>query len=102
VSLKPILWPHELTPQVSQLHDVLNDEQDLACALIGGAFVDHCLGALLQQYLVKGKVALGLLQPGQTLGDFGSRRQMSYTLGLISEPYEPLTGLLADTTLDRA
>jgi hypothetical protein len=79
-------WPDELLEQVSQLSDVLDEGSDLACAVTGGAFVDHCLGDLLQKYLVDGKTAHELLQPGKCLGEFGARRKMCYSLGLISLP----------------
>jgi hypothetical protein len=85
-NLKPIPWPHDLIPQVDQLCEVLNEGPDLACALIGGTFVDHCLGALLQKYLVKGHPTSRLLQPGKGLGDFGSRRLLCESLGLITGP----------------
>lgn len=41
------------------------------------------MASLLQQYLVNDDTARGLLQPGQGLGDFGTRRQLCYALGLI-------------------
>jgi hypothetical protein len=85
-NLKHFPWPDELHEQVSELCNVLDEGSDLACALTGGAFVDHCLGALLQKYLVDGKTAHELLQPGKCLGEFGSRRKMCYSLGLISLP----------------
>src|SRR5262249_2260514 len=82
---KPILTAQQLGPQLGRLLDVLNKGTDLACALIGAAYVDHCLAALLENYLVDGETAKGLLQPGRPLGECSARRQLCYCLGLITK-----------------
>lgn len=80
-----ILWPHELTPQLKKVAESIQNSSDLACAIIGAAFVDHCLGALLRRYLKTGETSNGLLKPGNALGDISRRRQMAYSLGLIDK-----------------
>jgi DNA-binding MltR family transcriptional regulator len=39
----------------------------------------------LQQFLLEGATATELLSPGGALGDFQTRRQLAYTLGLVSK-----------------
>src|SRR5712691_8921693 len=84
-NLKRFPRPEELSPQTRQLIDVLQHGNDLACALTGASFLDHCLASLLQKFLSDGETSVGLLQPGKPLGDFAARRMLCYSLGLIGK-----------------
>jgi DNA-binding MltR family transcriptional regulator len=83
--LTPFKTPEDLSPETKQLYEVLNKEPDLPCVLLSAAFVDHCLASLLQSYLVDDKKSIGLLQPGRGLGEFSTRRNLCYCLGLITQ-----------------
>src|SRR5262249_49681149 len=84
-NLKPLPWPEELSPQSKHVYDVLNGGEDLPCAIVGAAFVDHCLAALLQRVLAARATSVGWLQPGRPLGEYATRRMLCYSLGLIDK-----------------
>lgn len=77
--------PEELGLQSKQLYGVLHKSDSLQCVLVGASAVDHCLASILRNHLVDGTTSLGLLRPGRALGDFTTRRQMCYCLGLITK-----------------
>jgi len=76
----------ELSEDSQRLFDVLNQEPDLAAALIGANYLDQCLGSMLGRYMVQGNTARRLLDPvSGPLGTFIARMNMSYALGLINK-----------------
>src|SRR5262245_61912518 len=77
--------PEELGLPSKQLYEQLNKSDALECVLVGTSFVDHCLASILRKHLVDGTTSLSLLQPGRALGDFTTRRQLCYCLGLITK-----------------
>jgi hypothetical protein len=77
--------PEELGSQSKQLFDVLNKSDELQCVLVSASFIDHCLASILRSHLVDGTTSLNLLQPGRALGEFTTRRQLCYCLGLITK-----------------
>ena len=77
--------PEELGLQSKQLFEVLNKSDALQCVLVSASFIDHCLASILRKHLVDGTTSLNLLQPGRALGDFTTRRQLCYCLGLITK-----------------
>jgi DNA-binding MltR family transcriptional regulator len=83
--MPPFPWPEELSPQTARLIKVLEHGDDLTCAIIGAAFVDHCLASLLQKYLTAGQTSVSLLQPASPLGPYSARRLLCYSLGLIDK-----------------
>jgi DNA-binding MltR family transcriptional regulator len=75
-----------LAQATQKLYDVLNDESDLACVLIGASYLDASLAALLKSYFIAGSNTVeSLFQPGGTLSDFSNKAKLSYGLGLIPE-----------------
>ena len=71
----------------SEFASQLSKETDRGAALVGAAFLDHLLGALIEEFLIddkaiRKKILKGPLAP---LGGFYSRIIASYSLGLISE-----------------
>lgn len=65
--------------------DIIQGESDLAIALIGASYLDHCLGATLRSQLKPGAVTDGLLEPNGALGAFGARIDLCFALGSFSE-----------------
>ena len=63
----------------------LLQESDVGCALIGTAFLDDCLEALLRaSFLNDPQVMERLLGVDRPLGTFSSRIDVAYCLGLIT------------------
>jgi mannitol operon repressor len=65
----------------------LKGESDRACALIAGAAISDGLRDLLEKYFIKlGEADINRLfhDQGASLGDFASRTDVSFALGLIS------------------
>ncbi|RKH72457.1 hypothetical protein D7X96_05080 [Corallococcus interemptor] len=66
-------------------HAALESESDRGCALIGAAFLDEKLEALLRNFFIDDKkVADALLKPNSPLGAFSARIRMCRALGLLS------------------
>src|SRR6266446_5352195 len=83
-TLKDFPWPEELLPQTRKLFGILDKADDLTCAIIGVAFLDHCLASMVQKYLTRGTPTKRILQPNSCLGTLASRRMICHCLGLIS------------------
>lgn len=81
---KPLPLP-ELSADIRKLFEVLNEEADLAAALIAGSYLDECLGSMLHRFLVRSKTAESLLSSTTgALGSFSVRIDLVYALGLIN------------------
>lgn len=77
--------PERLSEETQLLCDVLNDESDLACIVIGAAFLDSALKSLLDSVLQVPEVAHKLLERTQPLGTYGARTDLAYCLGVVSK-----------------
>jgi DNA-binding MltR family transcriptional regulator len=83
------------TPQVENLseesrhlYDVINDESDIACVLIGTSYLDQTLASLLERNFIESQIGAKLLNPnGGALGTFNGRADLAYCLGLISKSF---------------
>lgn len=74
----------ELSHDQQKIFDVLNTGTDLAAVLVGAAFLDQCLGALLRARFLKSSVSTRLLEPARgILGQFSARADLAYALGLL-------------------
>ncbi|HYF81267.1 MAG TPA: MltR family transcriptional regulator [Symbiobacteriaceae bacterium] len=71
----------QLAAEVQKMFDVLNDESDVGCVVVGAAFLDAELGALLSLKLIDSPESDQLL--GGALGNFSTRAQVAYCLRLI-------------------
>lgn len=81
----PQMHAKELKAQVKKVLRTFKDDSDLACAIIGCAYVEHCLGTLLENFMTDGSTARGLLQPTAPIAMIHNRRLLAYSLGLISK-----------------
>ena len=94
--MKRLVVPVEqLSAETRQLSDVLNNESDLACVVIGAAFLDAALASLLGQKLIDSSVSRKLLDTNGALGSFATRADVAYCLGLISKTLYQDIGLVA-------
>lgn len=66
--------------------DVINEGDDLACALLSASYLDVALTSLLGGFLIQSEVATTLLDSGGALGSLSARSDAAYCLGLISKP----------------
>jgi DNA-binding MltR family transcriptional regulator len=84
MSKKPIIPAESLTKEADELYKTLENESDLEVVVIGAAFLDVCLKALLSRFLIEGETSGALLQKGP-LNEFAVRAKIAYALGLISK-----------------
>jgi len=83
---RPILPAETLSSDTQAFFDVLNKEPDLSVVLVSPAYIDACLGALLQKLFIDSSVSLKLLDSWVgSLGTYVSRADACYSLGLISK-----------------
>lgn len=62
------------------------NESDRAAAIVGAAFLDEQIKEYIKQFLVDNeKVVSELFAPDRSLGAFGSRIQIAFALGLLTE-----------------
>ena len=77
---------NELTEDIQKVYDVLNNESDLACVLIGTSYLSELLGSLVMSQLKKSNVTKNLLKPDRgAIGSFRARADLAYCLDLISK-----------------
>lgn len=77
-----------LSSDTKRLFDVLNEESDLACVLIGVSFLDETVRSMLSRFLVDGNTTKRLLDPQQgAIGEFSVRFQLAYCLGIVKKTY---------------
>jgi DNA-binding MltR family transcriptional regulator len=82
----PIL--QDLSSDSQKMFNILNEESDLACVLIGTSFLDQCLASMLERYFIEDKdISDSMFNPSNNgaLSTFSSRNNLAYLLGLINE-----------------
>ena len=83
---RPIIPAEVLSSDTQEFFDVLNKEPDLSVVIVAAAYIDACLGALLQKLFVESSVSSKLLDSrAGALGIYASRADACYSLGLISK-----------------
>jgi hypothetical protein len=82
---KPVVPIEQLCNETRELCDVLNDESDLACIVIGAAFLDEALVSLLTHRFIASSVSDKLLAPNGAVGSFVARADLAYALALIKK-----------------
>lgn len=82
--------PYDFWEETGKVYEILNDGQDIACALIGAAYLDALLGSLLKEHFVQGETAENMLNVG-VLSEFKARADLAYCLKLVTkEDYQDL------------
>lgn len=85
---KPLMQIEQLSDETQRLFDVLNNESDLPCVLIGVSFLDETVRSMLGKFLQSGSTSQRLLNPlGGAIGDFSTRCDLGYCLGLIKKQF---------------
>jgi len=94
---RQVVQAEQLLSDVGRLLEILKQADPFPCALIGTAFVEKALIALLHKFFIAGSTsAEQIFHEGKALGAFFNCAQAAYCLGLISKPtFQNLT-LLAN------
>jgi DNA-binding MltR family transcriptional regulator len=73
--------------KLTTLHESVNGEHPLPCALVCAAYIDKCLAELIASRLKKGETAKKLLKSDSGLiGSLSNRAKFAYLLGIIDKP----------------
>jgi DNA-binding MltR family transcriptional regulator len=77
----------QLSSEVQELFDVLNNERDIAVILIGTSFLDACLASILHRKFIESTISDKLLDLGAgALGSIAPRADLCYVLEFIDKP----------------
>lgn len=76
----------ELSGDTQKVFDVLNAESDLACVLIGTSYLYELLANIVEVSFIETSISGKLLDPqGGAIGQFATRADLVYCLGLINK-----------------
>ena len=76
----------DLSEDTQKVYDILNQESDLACVLIGTSYLAELLASAIKVSFVESSVSEKLLDPQRgAVGGFATRADLAYCLGLISK-----------------
>ncbi len=97
---KPISL-EELSGDTKKVYDVLNDASDLACVLIGTSYLSELLANIIEVSFIETSISGKLLDPRDgAIGQFATRADLAYCLGLISKNvYQDLCKVAAIRTM---
>ncbi len=74
----------ELSEDTKKVYEVLNDESDLACVMIGTSYLAELLATILKVLFIETNVSEKILDPKRgAVGGFVTRADLAYCLGLI-------------------
>jgi DNA-binding MltR family transcriptional regulator len=90
------LSPEDLRAKWQGLFDALTHQTDSVCAIVGIAYVDHCLGSLLGLHFIEGETANAMLDSSGPIGSFLNKAKCAYCLGIISKGCFNNLALLAE------
>ena len=83
---RPVLPAETLSADTQVFFDVLNNEPDFSVVVVSCAYLDACLGSILERYLLQSTVSTKLLDARTgALGTLTARSDACYALGLISK-----------------
>ena len=76
----------DLSGDTKKVFDVLNDESDLACVLIGTSYLSELLANIIEASFIETSISGKLLDPQSgAIGQFATRVDLSYCLDLIKK-----------------
>jgi DNA-binding MltR family transcriptional regulator len=76
----------ELSIDTQKVFDILNEESDLACVLIGTSYLSELLASTLKVAFIESSISERILDPQRgAVGGFATRADLAYSLGLISK-----------------
>ena len=83
---RTILPAEALSADTQKFFDVLNNEPDFSVVVVSCAYLDACLGSILEKHLLQSAVSTKLLDVRSgALGMLSARSDACYALGLISK-----------------
>lgn len=83
---RTILPVEALSADTQKFFDVLNAEPDFSVVVVSCAYLDACLGSILEKHPIQSEVSTKLLDARSgALGSFSARSDVCYALGLISK-----------------
>lgn len=86
----------KLTEDTKKVFDVLNDESDLACVLIGTSYLSELLANIIEKSFIKTSISSKLLNPQDgVIGQFAARADLARCLGLINKSYYQDLGFIS-------
>lgn len=85
MGLRKAVPVEQLSADTRHLFDVLNKQADLPCVVVGAAFLDAALKALLAKKLLRSSTADKLLNEDGALGNFVARADLAYCLDLVDK-----------------
>lgn len=75
-----------LSGDTQKVYDVLNNESDLACVLIGTSYLSELLANIIETSFIETSISEKLLDPQSgAIGQFATRADLAYCLGRISK-----------------
>ena len=81
---RPVLPAETLSADTQALYDVVNNEPDFSVVVVSCAYVDACLGSILEKRLLQNSASERLLDVRSgALGSFSARADICYALGLV-------------------
>jgi DNA-binding MltR family transcriptional regulator len=76
----------ELSEDTQQVLNILNQESDLACVLIGASYLAELLASTLKVAFIETRISQKILNPQNgAIGGFVTRADLAYCLGLIKK-----------------
>lgn len=76
--------PEKLRADKGAFFNILNGEPDFSVIIISVSYLDACLAALLNRFLIQSSVTEQMLDPHRgSLGSFAIKADLAYVLGLI-------------------
>jgi DNA-binding MltR family transcriptional regulator len=75
----------DLVERTTAFVELMKKESDRGCVLVGAAMLENTLGDLLSVVLRQDGSCQELLDPNMPLGNFASRTELTYALGLIDK-----------------
>lgn len=86
----------ELSSDTKKVFDVINNESDLACVLIGTSYLSELLANLIEVTFIKTSISGKLLDPQNgPIGQFATRADLAYCLDLINKNIYQDLGIVA-------
>ena len=77
---------NNLTKDTQRVFDILNEESDISCALMGTSYLSELLASILLGNFIKSSISTKILDPRNgSIGGFISRTDLAYCLGLIDK-----------------
>lgn len=78
----------ELSGDTQKVYDILNQESDLACVLIGTSYLAELLASIIETSFIETSVSKKLFDPQRgAVGGFATRADLAYCLGLINKDF---------------